>query len=185
MTGSSTPAGRQPAIPEWWDVTDEYGHPTEQVYRRGDPDWPPGRFHVVAATCAHRNDGAVLLTQRAADKEFPLAWEFPGGSALSGESSRNAATRELHEETGLHVAAEVLTFVGRFTEASALFDLYTVPAMSSSALTLDPDEVAAAAWVSLWDVQKRLREGEMALPWTARLGKLWSPLVQTLETNFH
>ncbi|MHA7172045.1 NUDIX domain-containing protein [Arthrobacter monumenti] len=84
-------ASYEPGSDEWWDVTDEHGHLTGQTYRRGNPDWPPGRFHLVVATCAYRSDGAVLLTQRSATKEYPLAWEFPGGSALAGESSNDAA----------------------------------------------------------------------------------------------
>lgn len=170
-------------IGEWWDVTDEHGHPTGQIHRRGSPDWPSGRFHLIVATCAYRPDGAVLLTQRSATKEFPLAWEFPGGSALAGETSSDAALRELHEETGLHVPAGALTFVERFRESSALLDFYTAPAVNDPALTLDPEEVAAAAWASLEDVQLRLREGKMALPWMARLNKLWTPLVDTLKDN--
>lgn len=178
MSRSSSSHGSN--IGEWWDVTDEHGHLTCQIHRRGNPDWPPGRFHLIVATCVYRPDGAVLLTQRSATKEFPLAWEFPGGSALAGESSRDAALRELHEETGIQIATSGLTFVQRFSESSALLDFYIAPAANDAGLALCPDEVAAAAWVSLDEVQVRLREHKMPLPWTARLDKLWPPLVEAL-----
>ncbi|NJC21353.1 8-oxo-dGTP pyrophosphatase MutT (NUDIX family) [Arthrobacter pigmenti] len=178
---SSSSAPHAPNSDEWWDVTDEHGHPTGQTYRRGDPDWPSGRFHLIVATCIYRHDGAVLLTQRSATKEFPLTWEFPGGSAFSGESSKDAARRELREETGLQVPASGLIFVERFRESSALMDLYTAPAGQEIELTLCPDEVATAEWVTLDELQFRLQAGEMALPWKARLEKLWTPLVDVLR----
>jgi 8-oxo-dGTP diphosphatase len=80
---------------EYWDVTDREGIPTGETYRRGAPDGPVGRFHVVAAACVVRRDADVLLTQRAAHKEFPLAWEFPGGSALAGVARGDWVVRGL------------------------------------------------------------------------------------------
>lgn len=164
---------------EYWDVTDEEGAPTGEIYRRGTPDWPVGRFHVIVATCVIRQDGAVLLTQRAANKEFPLAWEFPGGSVLAGETSAVAAVRELSEETAVEVPTTSLMHVGRFVEASALLDFYVSPVPESFAVIPDHTEVAAYEWVSLNVVEQRLAMGEMADPWVARLEALWSPLVTT------
>lgn len=66
-----------------------------------------------------------------------------------------------------------MTFVERFREASALMDFYTAPVVKDTELRLCPDEVAAAVWVSLDEVQFKLRAGMMALPWRARLEKLW------------
>lgn len=63
---------------EWWDILNAEGSPTGGVYRRGAADWPSGRFHLIVAVCVQREDGAVLLTQRAATKEFSFGWEFPG-----------------------------------------------------------------------------------------------------------
>ncbi|MGF0118311.1 NUDIX hydrolase [Promicromonospora sp. Marseille-Q5078] len=160
---------------ELWDVLDEQGEPTGEVVRRGAPGWPSGRFHLVVATCVVRADGRVLLTQRAATKEFPLAWELPGGSALAGEPSPRAAARELREETGLEVALADLGLAGRFTEASAFVDLYVAAVRDPGGpeLRLDPGEVHAAEWVTLGTVEARLAAGRLAEPWTARLGALW------------
>lgn len=167
---------------EYWDVTDEDGVPTGDVHRRGSPGWPAGRFHVVAATCLLREDGAVLLTQRAAHKEFPLTWEFPGGSALAGESSEAAATRELREETGVIVPVATLKKVGRVTEASALIDLYVARTPVSCAVRADPSEVVGYQWARIGEVAQRLQGGMMAEPWTGRLRVLWNPLVEVLES---
>lgn len=167
---------------ELWDVIDAQGRPTGAVFRRGDPDWPEGKFHLVVATCVLRPDGLVLLTQRSERKEFPLTWEFPGGSATAGESSAEAAARELLEETGLSIAARSLTFVGRFSEASALVDLYLGAVSERPRLELDPFEVASADWVCADEARARLMSGAVASPWQARLDVLWDPLARWLAT---
>lgn len=161
---------------EHWDVTDEHGRPTGETYLRGAPGWPPGRFHVVVATCVFRGDGALLLTQRAAGKEFALCWEFPGGSAFAGETSVAAARRELREETGLVVYEEALSLAGRFTESTALLDMYVAIAPEPAAVIPDDSEVAAYEWVRPGEVLRRLETGAMADPWNARLEALWTPL---------
>lgn len=165
---------------ELWDVTDENGRPTGEVYHRGAPDWPAGGFHVVVAVCGVQPDGRMLITQRAPSKVYPFAWEFPGGSALAGESSAQAASRELLEETGLTVDAEDLEHVGRFREETALLDMFLVHFDHSPLLTPEQSEVVAAEWVAPATVEQRLHDGEMASPWTARLGALWPAMTGAL-----
>lgn len=118
------------------------------------------------------------MTRRAVTKEFPLAWEFPGGSALAGETSRQAAARELREETGILVADVSLELVGRFVEPSALVDLYVTVVPESPGLILDPVEVHEAEWVTVDEAERRHASGEMAIPWIDRLTALW-PGVRT------
>jgi 8-oxo-dGTP diphosphatase len=162
---------------EWWDLLDGAGHPTGELYRRGAQGWPAGRFHLVAATCVVRGDGLALLTRRAETKrEFPLAWEFPGGSALAGESSRRAAQRELWEETRVEAAEEKLELVGRFREESALLDMYVVAMPAVPAVIVDEVEVDDAAWVTWDDVDAHLAAGRMAEPWVDRLNVLGQSL---------
>lgn len=163
---------------ELWDVTDAAGTPIGRTHRRGDPDFPDGMFHIVSAVCVVGADGLVLITQRAANKDWALSWEFPAGSALAGETSVEAAIRELAEETGLAVAADSLELVGRVTEETALLDLYMTREPHVTDLALDPEEVCDAAWVPLADVRRRCDDGRMARPWVERLAILWDALVR-------
>ena len=161
---------------ELWDLTDAAGTPIGRTHRRGDPDFPAGLFHVIAAVCVVRDDGLVLITQRAVVKDHPLKWEFPAGSALAGETSRQAAVRELGEETGLQAPEAALEPVGRVVEAEALLDLYVVRGLRDLTLRLDPEEVADSAWVPLADVFRRCDDGTMAGPWVDRLDLLGAHL---------
>ena len=163
---------------ELWDVTDAGGIPTGRTHRRGDPDFPVGMFHIVSSVVVVRGDGLVLMTRRAAVKDWGLYWEFPAGSALAGETSAEAAVRELGEEAGVHVGTDELTLVGRLVERIAVFDVYLAHVPGDPALELDPDEVCESAWVPLAEAMRRAAAGEMATPWVPRLEQLGARLAQ-------
>jgi 8-oxo-dGTP diphosphatase len=74
-----------------------------------------------------------------------------------------------------------MRLVGRFTEARALLDLFVVRIVDTSALSLDPEEVTDAEWVTLDEVARRRKAGIMAAPWEPRLVALWSHLVELVD----
>ncbi|MBW9110897.1 NUDIX hydrolase [Microbacterium ureisolvens] len=168
---------------ELWDLIDAAGAPVGRTHRRGDPRFPAGLFHVVASVCVVRGDGLVLLTRRAAGKDWGLTWEFPAGSALTGESSEQAAVRELQEETGVRVSTSDLRLVGRLTERTALFDVYVTHVAGDPVLALDPEEVCDSAWVPFAEAMRRGAAGEMAGPWTPRLEQLGERLAVLVEAG--
>ena len=127
---------------ELWDVTDAAGIPTGRTHRRGDPDFPVGMFHIVSSVVVVRGDGLVLMTRRAAVKDWGLYWEFPAGSALTGETSAEAAVRELAEEAGVHVGTGELALVGRLVLAVVNFPPRQIGPMRSEVLTLGVPDAA-------------------------------------------
>src|SRR5690349_8936814 len=48
-------------------------------------------------------EGKILVTQRAAHKNQPLLWEFPGGKIENGESPEECIVREIHEELDVQI----------------------------------------------------------------------------------
>lgn len=68
-----------------------------------NPNRYPDRPRVAVGAVVLR-DGAVLLVKRA----FPPSegvWAIPGGGVLLGETLREAAEREIREETGVEIRA--------------------------------------------------------------------------------
>lgn len=106
----------------------------------------------VAADClVFDSDGRFLLVQPV----YKSTWDLPGGVAETDESPRRAAHRELREEVGLDLkpgallAVDWVRRVGQVTEVVAfLFDAGTTNA-SASDLALQPEEIAAARFVTL------------------------------------
>ena len=95
----------QSAPEEMWDVLDENRMPTGRLHRRGEV-LAEGDFHLTVHVWVKRPDGKYLLTQRSANKGYPLMWEVSAGSAVAGDDSLHAALREVREETGLILQPE-------------------------------------------------------------------------------
>ena len=55
------------------------------------------RISVVAGII-RKDDNTVLISNRLGEKTLTDYWEFPGGKLETGESSKSALQRELHEE---------------------------------------------------------------------------------------
>jgi 8-oxo-dGTP diphosphatase len=108
---------------------------------------------LVVAGLIIGDDHRILITQRRADQELPLLWEFPGGKVEAGESPVAALVRELGEEIGVTVS------VGRIWEV--LFHAY--PAFDLVMLVYvcrivegvpHAVEVADLAWVAAHDLRR-------------------------------
>jgi 8-oxo-dGTP diphosphatase len=63
------------------------------------------RMVEVAVALVHRH-GFWLVARRPQSAHLGGLWEFPGGKIQPGEAPVEAALRELHEECGVHAAAE-------------------------------------------------------------------------------
>lgn len=79
--------------------------------------------------------GAVLLVRHRAG---PHAWVLPGGGVETGESPSLAATREISEEAGVHIAATALVPHGVFTGAHAVHPCQVTVLVARLATPLAP-----------------------------------------------
>ena len=71
--------------------------------------WWLFRPEVHGAAVLVRVDDRLLLVRNS----YRRAWTIPGGRLARGESPRDAAARELWEETGIQVEAAALVAAGR------------------------------------------------------------------------
>lgn len=67
----------------------------------------PAGVHIILEC-----EGRVFMMRRAGTGFFDGLWSLPGGHVERGESLRDTAIRELAEETGVHVAAQDLDYLG-------------------------------------------------------------------------
>lgn len=80
--------------------------PTGTVAPRKGLVLQEGQYVLYALAVIQDPQGRILITQRSMDKSWGAGWwEVSGGGVLSGETSVQAAVREVREEVGLDVSA--------------------------------------------------------------------------------
>ena len=164
---------------ELWDIYDIDRVRTGRVAQRGKPasegGLGEGEYHLVVHICVFNGRGQLLLQQRQKDKEgYPNLWDVSAaGSALAGENSAAAASRELREELGLvHDFTKERPFWTTHFERG--FDDWYFIRMEAdiSDLRLQPEEVQDARWADLAELERMLDSGEM-VPYYRDLVRLW------------
>lgn len=124
-------------------------------------------YYLVVQVILFNAKGQMLIQQRQSDKlGWPNQWDVSsGGSAQAGETSQQAASRELREELGLEI-----DFTGIRPHVSSTFpegftDVYLVEKeVELSQLTLQPEEVQAVRWADREDILQ-LIEAEKFVPY--------------------
>ncbi len=145
---------------EYFDLYTADRRPLGHQIQRGAPI-PRGEYHIVVQIMTVNSKGEVLLTQRVPEKTSGGKWECSGGCAVTGENSREAAVRELREETGLVVSTEEITLEWTLTTDSMLRDFYIVTKDARlESLRLQATEVCAAKWVSFERLEEMVRTGQ-------------------------
>ena len=150
---------------ELWDLLDSERNPLGRTMVRGQPV-PSGEYHLVVEIWTYNSRKEILLTKRHPAKEsYPNYLENSGGSALAGETSKQAAVRELYEETGIPVHEDDLVFLDSCRETSAFHDTYAVKKdIEISALTMQEGETVSAQWVTMKELDELIKNGKVALP---------------------
>ena len=145
---------------EYWDIYDGFRNKTGRTMERGPV--PEGDYHLVVCICVFNSDGKLLIQQRQPFKAgWPNLWDISAaGSAIAGESSGQAAERELYEELGIRH-----DFSGVRPHLTVNFnrgfdDVYlVVKDVDLADLKLQPEEVQNAKWATEEEVLQMIEEG--------------------------
>ena len=145
---------------EFFDLYTYDRRPLGRKIQRGAPV-PHGEYHIVVQIMTVHNNGEILLTQRVPEKTSGGKWECSGGCAVAGETSREAAARELFEETGIRAFPDEIKLVWSMTTDSMLRDFYMVNKdVRLAELHLQAAEVCAAKWVSFDRLEEMAANGQ-------------------------
>lgn len=146
---------------EYWDIYDIDRLPTGETAVRGEA-MPQGGYHMVIHVCIFNSEGKLLIQQRQPWKSFGDKWDVTvGGSALKGESSREAAHRELMEELGIDYDFSSVRPNMTMNFIEGFDDFYLLNCdIDIDSLRLQPEEVKAARWASREEVLALIDSGD-------------------------
>ncbi len=146
---------------EIWDILDSNGVPTGKTVARGRCFLKPGEYHLVVHIWIVSSSGKFLLQRRSDHKKLmPGEWAATGGAAISGESSFEAANRELFEELGIVSDEQTLKKILRLKRRNSLLDVWMITCdVEAEKLTLQKSEVAEARWVDADQLQQMIKDG--------------------------
>lgn len=125
-----------------------------------------GHAYSVASGIIMRGDQLLLVQNRR--RNGSLDWSTPGGVVDEGEQVLEALTREVVEETGLHVGTwSPLQYTVRATfearDITLVAEVFTAEEVDGTIVIADPDQIVVdARFVSLSEADTLLSESP---PW--------------------
>ncbi|AGM97937.1 NUDIX hydrolase [Streptococcus iniae] len=146
---------------EYWDIYTSDRCKTGEKMKRGSV-FPEGAYHLVVHVCIFNKKGQMLIQQRQKDKEgWPNYWDVTiGGSALYGESSQEAAMREVAEEIGLNIDLKGVRPAFTINFNQGFDDTFLVQMdLDLESLVLQEEEVQAVAWAWQDDIKQMINDG--------------------------
>ena len=146
---------------ERFDLYDSHRRFTGRTIARGE-DVPAGCRRLVVHVCVFNAKGEMLIQQRQSFKEgWPNLWDVSvGGGVQAGETTQQAARRELMEELGMEYDFENEAPVLTTTFRKGFDDLYIIHAEPDlHTLRLQPEEVQAVRWANQGEVLSMIENG--------------------------
>jgi len=159
---------------ELWDVYTIDRKETGKTCIRGEQSkLSEEEFHLwVMVWIKNPNTGKYLISQRSADKDTePLKWETVAGHAVAGDTSLDAALREVYEEVGITLEEKDAKILA--TKVAMTIDGKRYNWIRDSyycETTKEPDldrattnEVIQTKWLSFEEIKDMYERGECCL----------------------
>ena len=150
-------------IIELLDIYDSNRVKTGKIVERAQP-FLNDAYILIVHVCIFNPEGRLLIQHRHSDKNlWPDRWDVGvGGSAVSGETNKTAAEREVLEELGYQIdlSIERPYFTINFDWGFADYFLIDTADIIIDELTLQEDEVQAVKWADKEEVLSMIESGE-------------------------
>lgn len=148
---------------EMWDIYDINRQITGTKHTRGIP-LTSDEYHLVIHACIFNSKNEMLIQQRQPFKHgWPNMWDISvGGSAIAGETSAQAAEREIYEELGIKVDLSNVRPLYTINFKDGFDDYYIIRKdIAISELKYQQEEVARAKWATCEEIIKMQNNGTM------------------------
>lgn len=148
---------------EIWDLyTNKRELTDKKIVRGSNTPIPENYYRMVVHICVFNTNNKMLVQQRQPFKEgFPNMWDIScGGHSITGESSQDAASRELFEEIGILHSFEKERPSITISFSEGYNDIYIIKQdIDISTLKLQYEEVKAVEWKTKEEILKMIDDG--------------------------
>lgn len=147
---------------EKWDVYDIHRKKIDKTVTRGDK-LDKDTYHLIVHICIFNSKGEMLIQQRQPFKKgWSNMWDLTvGGSATAGDTSQDAAERELFEEIGLKLDFKDTRPHITINDDTVFNDIYIVEKdIDVEELKLQYEEVKAVKWATKEEIFKMIDNEE-------------------------
>ena len=148
---------------EYWDLYNDKREKINKTIKRGDK-LLDSEYHLVANAWIVNDNNEFLITQRNENKSHPLMWECTGGSALIGETTLDAAIREVKEELGINIYEKDAVLIGSkkryYPNCPDFLDVYIFKSnVLLKNIKIQEEEINDVMWASKEKILKLYEEG--------------------------
>lgn len=143
------------------DLYDRHRQPTGFVTSR-EKKLAEGMYRLVVHICIFNEKGEMLIQQRQSTKKvFPDKWDISvGGQAAAGETSEQAAQREIKEELGIDIPLENVRPQATMNFDEGFDDIFIVTTDAEiSDMKLQEEEVRAVDWADRRRIHFMIKSG--------------------------
>ena len=147
---------------ELWDLYTKEREKTGKTMMRGEAV-PDGYYRFVVHICIFNDNGEMLIQKRQTFKSgWSGLWDVSvGGSAIAGDTSSQAAARELREELGIEHSFEHICPSITYAFKNAFDDVYIIKKnVDITKLRLQYEEVEAVKWANADEIKRMIDSGE-------------------------
>ena len=155
-------------LKELWDVYRADGSVVEgKVSVRGHHDLLKNEYHLVVYVWIINDQNEVIISKRQKGKTFEGMWECTGGCAQRGDTSLQAALREVREELGIELdpdkGEKFKRYIRKFPQgAAALCDVWVFRQnFQLEDITVQKEEVSEAKIVPITEFLDMIEKGKL------------------------
>ncbi len=178
-------------MPEYLDILDDKGKKTGSTAEYNDVH-KNGQIHRTVHVWFINSKKQILVQKRSANKSaYPSLWDISvAGHVSSGETSLEAAKKEVREEVGIELPDQAFTFLATLKQPRTIHnkdfiddefnDVYIAACDADiSDLTIELKEVEEVRWLELPEFKEWVKgRGEPMVPHEEEYGLLLSKLIQ-------
>jgi len=122
-------------------------------------------YHLVVHVWISNSQGQYLISKRTPNKTYPLMWETTGGSAIAGDSSLQAALREVKEELGIKLNPNggkcIYSYKNQLSNFPDFVDVWLFQQeIDITSVVYQADEVCDARWATLEEIKQLIVDGK-------------------------